>query len=161
MDESWEYRIAELWVALDAHEPADFLAKIEALAAELPPGSAIGLFERASAHDSLGEESKAEPLYRQALQAGLTGEQRRRAVIQLASTIRNLGRAEESAALLTVERAAGSDVLDDAVTAFLALALTDLGREREAAAIALGALARHLPRYKRSLAYYAQELLPG
>jgi hypothetical protein len=46
--------------------------------------------------------------------------------------------------------------LDDAVTAFLALALIDVGREREAAALALGALSRHLPCYNRSLAKYAE-----
>ena len=47
---------------------------------------------------------------------------------------------------------------DDAVSAFLALALVDTGREREAVSLALGALAPHLPRYQRSLANYADEL---
>ena len=47
---------------------------------------------------------------------------------------------------------------DDAVRAFLALALTSVGREREAVSIALTALAAHLPRYARSLANYAREL---
>jgi hypothetical protein len=98
------------------------------------------------------------PLYRQALDRGLTGERRRRAVIQLASSLRNLGRPEESVALLTTELDAGSDHLDDAVRAFLALALTDVGREREAVSLALAALAPHLPRYQRSLANYARLL---
>jgi hypothetical protein len=48
--------------------------------------------------------------------------------------------------------------LDDAVTAFLALALVDVGQEREAVALALLALSHHLPRYQRSLANYAQLL---
>ena len=61
-------------------------------------------------------------------------------------------------ALLTAERVAGSDELNDAVVAFLALALADVGRERDALALALTALARHLPRYNRSLARYAQAL---
>src|SRR5439155_2533056 len=100
----------------------------------------------------------AEPLYREAVAAGLTGIRRRRAVILLASTLRNLGRADESVALLRVERDAGTDELDDAVTASLALALTEVVREREAAGLALEALARHLPRYNRSLAGYAREL---
>lgn len=47
--------------------------------------------------------------------------------------------------------AAGNDHLDDAVRAFLALALVDVGREREAVSLALAALAPHLPRYQRSL----------
>ncbi|HET9451894.1 MAG TPA: tetratricopeptide repeat protein [Aggregicoccus sp.] len=157
----WEQRLAAQWARLDAHAPADFLAGMQALAAERPPGDAIALFELASANDSTGTEAQAAPLYRQALAAGLTGERRRRAVIQLASTLRNLGQVEESLALLSAERDAGSDALDDAVTAFLALALVDAGREREAAALALGALARHLPRYNRSLARYARALPEG
>ncbi len=87
----------------------------------------------------------------EALAAGLTGIRRPRATIQLASTLRNLGRVEESVALLSAEREAGSDELDDAVAGFLALALADRGREREAAGLALAALARHLPRCNRSL----------
>jgi Tetratrico peptide repeat len=41
----------------------------------------------------------------------------------------------------------------------LALALVDVGREREAVSHALTALAPHLPRYQRSLGNYAQSLL--
>lgn len=154
----WEQRIAQLWAAIDDHDPADFLARVHALTAELPVGDALGLFELASANDSTGHPQQAAPLYRQALAAGLTGERRRRAVIQLASTLRNLGQAEDSVALLTAERDASSDDLDDAVAAFLSLALIDTGREREAAALALTALSRHLTRYNRSLANYAQAL---
>src|SRR5213593_979813 len=156
--DDWEHRVAALWDSLDELEPDDFRARIDALAAERPPGDAAALFERACASDSTGWPDAAEPLYREALAAGLTGIRRRRAVIQLASTLRNLGHADESVALLTAERDAGTDELDDAVTAFLALALTDVGREREAAGLALEALARHLPRYNRSLANYAREL---
>lgn len=78
-------------------------------------------------------------------------------MIQLASTLRNLGQPEKSVALLRAEREAGSDELDDAVMAFLALALIDTGREREAA-LALAALAPHPPRYDHSLANYAKAL---
>jgi hypothetical protein len=157
--QDWEARVAALWTAFDDHEPEDFVARVEALAGELPPGDARALFERACAHDSTGHEAQAEELYRAARDAGLTGIRRRRAAIQYASTLRNLGRADESAAILFAERQAGSDELDDAVTGFLALALTDLGREREAAALALGALAPHLPRYQRSLGHYAASLM--
>jgi len=157
-DPAWEQRIAELWAAIDELEPADFRARIEALAAELPAGDGIGAFEVASANDSTGHPERAAPLYREALAAGLTGIRRRRAVIQLASTLRNLGRPDESVALLRAERGEASDDLDDAVVAVMALALADTGREREAAGLAIGALARHLPRYNRSMAHYAEEL---
>jgi hypothetical protein len=79
-------------------------------------------------------------------------------VIQMASSLRNLGQSADSVALLTAEREAGSDDLDDAVSAFLALALVDTGREREAVSVALTALSPHLTRYQRSLANYARLL---
>jgi hypothetical protein len=160
MDEQdWEARVAALWTAFDDHDPAGFVARVDGLAAELPDGDARALFERACARDSTGQETEAEALYRAAMDAGLTGIRRRRAAIQYASTLRNLGRPAESAAILFAERQGGSDELDDAVTGLLALALTDLGLEREAASLALGALAPHLPRYQRSLASYASALV--
>lgn len=157
-DGEWEGRIAALWNTLDRYEPDAFVAEIDRLVTELPPGSAIGSFERASAHDSTGRPDLAIPLYRTALQAGLSGLRRRRATIQLASSLRNLGRAGEAADLLRPELAAAPDELDGAVRAFLALALVDLGREREAVAHALLALSAYLPRYNRSLARYAGDV---
>jgi len=132
--------------------------QIELLVAELPLGSAVGSFERASAQDSTGHPDLAIPLYRAALKAGLNGLRRRRATIQLASSLRNLGNATEAADLLFAELNATSDELDGAVRAFLALALVDLGREREAVAHGLIALAKYLPRYNRSLERYASEI---
>jgi tetratricopeptide (TPR) repeat protein len=156
--EDWDRRLALLWQTIDDQPEDDFLAAIENLVAELQPDDPIGFFENASAFDSTGHPDRAVPLYRRALERGLSGQRRRRAVIQLASSLRNLGAAEESVALLADELAAGSDDLDDAVRAFLALALTSVGREREAVSLALTALAPHLTRYSRSLAAYADEI---
>ena len=158
-DADWEQRVSDAWASIDKHSEPEFLALIEELAAELPPDSGIGAFERAASLDSTGHSDLAVPLYRQALDRGLTGERRRRAVIQMASSLRNLGRPEESVALLTAEMERESDHLDDAVRAFLALALVDVGREREAVSLALTALAPHLPRYQRSLGNYARLLV--
>ena len=97
----WEVRISAAWDSFDELSEADFLALIEKLAAELPPDSGIGFFERASSLDSTGHPDMAVPLYRQALEHGLEGLRRRRAVIQMASSLRNIGRPEESVALLT------------------------------------------------------------
>jgi len=127
--------------------------------ATAPPDDGVGPFERGGAGDSTGRSDHAVPRYRQALDLGLPGERRRRAVIQLASSLRNLGRADESVALLEAEVGRGSDHLDDAVCGFLALALADAGREREALGLALSALAPHLPRYQRSMANYADALV--
>jgi hypothetical protein len=155
----WEQQVADAWASLDSKAEADFLTMIENLVEELPPGDPDGLFERAAALDSTGHSDLAVPLYGQALEAGLNGGRRRRAVIQLASSLRNLDRSQESVALLTAELRAGSDELDDAVKTVLALALTDVGREREAVSIAVGALAGYLPRYQRSMANYARRLV--
>jgi tetratricopeptide (TPR) repeat protein len=153
-----EQRLAELWEGLDELDEDDFLARMNALTAELPP--AVAAFERASAFDSTGHSDRAVPLYREALELGLEGIRRRRATIQLASSLRNLGRPGESVELLQAERERGSDELDAAVAGFLALALADTGREREALSLALAALASHLPRYSRSLTNYAGDLVP-
>jgi hypothetical protein len=152
----WEQRVTDLWASIDDHTEEEFLTRVEELVAELPADSAIAAFERASSLDSTGHSDLAVPLYRRALELGLHGDRRRRAVIQMASSLRNLGQAPESVALLTAEREAGSDELDDAVSAFLALALVDTGREREAVSVAVTALSRHLTRYQRSLANYAR-----
>ena len=159
-DESdWERRVAEAWARLDEMGEGEFLGLIEGLVGELPDRSGVASFERAAAQDSTGHSDRAVALYRQALERGLEGERRRRAVVQLASSLRNLGEPDESVALLTAELDEASDELDDAVRGFLALALADVGREREAASIALGALAPHLPRYQRSLANYSLLML--
>ncbi|RKT56172.1 tetratricopeptide repeat protein [Saccharothrix australiensis] len=153
----WEQRVTEVWARFDEVPEEDFPALVESAVEGAPP--AVAAFELAGAFDSTGHPDRAVPLYREALDLGLTGEHRRRAVIQLASSLRNLGQPEVAVDLLTAERDAGSDDLDDAVRAFLALALVDVGREREAVSLALGALAPHLPRYQRSLRDYARELL--
>ena len=156
----YDRRSEALWASIDEYDDeAEFRAKVDELAAELPSGSPVASFEQACAWDSTGHSDRAIPLYRLALERGREGERRRRAVIQMSSSLRNMGAVEESVRLLTAERAQPSDSLDDAVSAFLALALVDSGREREAVSLALGALAPHLPRYQRSLGNYARVLV--
>jgi hypothetical protein len=152
----WEQRLADLWASIDDLSEEAFLKKMELLVAELPADSAVAAFERAGSLDSTGHSDLAVPLYRRALELGLEGQRRRRAVIQMASSLRNLDQASESVALLTAERERESDDLDDAVSATLALALVDVGREREAVSVAVLALSRHMTRYRRSLANYAR-----
>jgi tetratricopeptide (TPR) repeat protein len=160
-DPDWERRVSDLWRSFDEHSEEAFLAQMEALAGELPADSPRAAYERGSALDSTGHSDRAVSLYQRALELGLDDEFRRQAVIQLGSSLRNLGRASESVELLEAERAAGSDELDDAVSAFLALALVDTGREREAVSVAVAALAGHLTRYQRSLRNYARLLSEG
>lgn len=158
-DTDWEERVAAAWASIDDLSETDFVDLIAQLAAELAPNDATGMFERAGSFDSTGRSDLSVPLYREALRIGLTGVRRRRAVIQLPSSLRNLDQAEESVVILTAEVDAGSDDLDDAVMAVLALSLADTGREREAVSVALTALAPHLSRYQRSMANYARLLI--
>ncbi|MFT2707547.1 tetratricopeptide repeat protein [Clavibacter zhangzhiyongii] len=76
-------------------------------------------------------------------------------MIQLASSLRNVGESAEAVALLEAlpddADAAGRDAL-------LALALHDAGRPTEALAVALRRLAPTLPGYGRAVAAYAEEL---
>ncbi|HEV8503115.1 MAG TPA: tetratricopeptide repeat protein [Casimicrobiaceae bacterium] len=157
-DPAWEAELAALWAAFDDVDEAAFVARLETLVARLPADSAIASFERACAQDSTGHSDRAVPLYRAALARGLTGIRRRRAAIQLASSLRNVGEVGESIALLEAERARTSDELDDAVAAVLALAYASAGRAQDGLSIALTALARHLPRYQQSMAAYAAAL---
>lgn len=153
----WQPRIDAVWDRADELDDAEVIRLIDELAAERPDDDPHALFERAGARDSAGLEADAEPLYRLAITNGLSGSERVQAHIQLASTIRNLGRPLESISLLdAIEPEAGE--LHDAVVAFRALALVDVGDARRAASDALIALAPHLPRYRRSLVAYAEEL---
>lgn len=155
--DNWNERIDAAW-ADDALTDAERIVLIDALAAERDDDDARALFERAGARDSAGIEADAEVLYRRALDAGLDDEHRPQAVIQLASTLRNLGRTDEALEMLRVERDRGG-AFSDAASAFYALALVSSGDPVRGAAIALEALAPHLPRYTRSVTGYARELL--
>ncbi|MDW5329411.1 tetratricopeptide repeat protein [Plantactinospora sp. KLBMP9567] len=166
--QDWERRVAEAWASIDdyEHREDDFRALIDSLAAELPADDPVGAFERACAWDSTGHSDRAVPLYRWALDHGLIGYRRRRAVIQMSSSLRNIGQAELAVTLLKAERNLDPATLDeltrglgDAISAVLALCLVDTGREREAVSVAVGALAPHLPRYQRSMGNYARLLL--
>ena len=156
---TWESRCTALWNDLDNYEPAAFVRHMQRLASELPSDDPIALFEVASAQDSTGHPDLAVPLYRAALNGGLPVGRRRRATIQLASSLRNLGFPQEVADLLETQIRAASEEVDGSARAFLALSLADLGRDKEALGHALLALSRCLPRYNRSLARHALELV--
>ena len=126
----------------------------------MPPAEdAVAAFDAACELDSTGHPDQAAPLYEAALASGeLDPYRRRRATIQLASSLRNLGQPERALELIAPEAARQSDELDDAVAVFHALVLADLGREREGLALVLQALAPHLPRYQNSATNYARDL---
>jgi len=153
---TWNERIEAVWRD-EALTDAERIERIDHLAAERDPEDAQALFERAGARDAAGREAEAEPLYRAALAAGLDDDLRAQAVIQLGSTLRNLGRIEESLEMLGEERRRGGP-LAEAASAFYALSLASHGDAAASVAVALEALAPHLPMYGRSVLAYAREL---
>jgi len=157
----WQERVDAVWGDATLTED-EVVQRIDALAGERPEDDPVALFERAGARDSAGLEAEAEALYRRALDGGLDDERRTRATIQLASTIRNLGKIDEARELLRTEyEREPRGPLHDAAAAFYALALVSAGEAERAASIALHALAPHLPRYTRSVTGYAREIADG
>lgn len=156
MVDSWDDRVAAFWATADDVRPETMLNEMNALVSERGAGDAEALYEWASVHDFLGREADAIPFYRAALDEGLTGNRRLQAVVQLASSLRNVG--ESGAAIELLEAQPGEPVTGAAAQAFLALALHDSGRPSEALRVALKALARTLPLYGRAITSYADEL---
>jgi len=153
---SWDARIDEFWANADDTDAERMRAQLDALVNERTPGDARALFERASLHDFLGEEDAAIPLYRAALEAGLHGPWRTRAVIQLASSLRNTG--APSAAIALLRAVPHDDPLAESARAFLALALHEDGKSVGALREALGTVAALLPEYGGAVARYAESL---
>lgn len=163
--DDWEQRVAKFWVGAESMQDAALVAAIDVLADERDPGDAAALFERACARDTAGLESEAESYYREALATGRLDPYRRsRASIQLASTLRILGRLAESEQLLVTEldrhmEPGARRELHDEARAILVLTYVAQGRATEAAGLALSVLAPHLSRYRRSMARNAEELV--
>ncbi len=153
---SWQDDVDAVWARADDLGEQGVMDAIDALAADAPD-PALALFERGGSRDSGGRPDEAEPLYREALALGLPDDERAQCTIQLASTIRNLGRPEESLALL--RDAEPYPPYAVATAAFIALTLSSLGRTPEGLAELLRAVAPTLPRYQRSVNAYADALL--
>lgn len=156
--DQWQRRVDAVWAAASELGADVVIERIDALVGELPADDPRGPFEAGGARDSAGLEPEAEPHYRRALELGLSGRARIEAHVQLASTLRNLGRPTEALELLDRIRPDAGD-LADAVDAFRALALASIGRPDAAASVALIALAPHLTQYRRAVDAYARELV--
>lgn len=160
MTKSWEERIDEVWADASGEEVGDeIIARIDALAAERGSDDARAVFERAGARDSAGREAEAVELYRRALSLGLDEEHRPQCVIQLASSLRNVGEFDEALAVIRAEESRSPDgPYRDAIATVHALILASAGRPAHGLSVALLALVPHLPRYNRSMTAYAHEI---
>lgn len=109
----------------------------EALLAAAPDDPRV-LFEVAGVHDAADAAEPAVRLYERALDHGLREPHRHRAQVQLASTLRNLGRLDEAGRLLARLRQERPE--SAAVTAFAALTALDAGSPGQAVADLIDAL---------------------
>lgn len=147
------------WAAADDERPEATIAYFRGLL-DAHPDDARAILEYAGSLDFAGREAEAAPVYEQAFKAGLDGDLMRQGLLQYGSTLRNIGRREEA---VTALRDAVERFDDDAARAFLALALVDGGRPREAVATLLDlaldrAESASLREYARPLRAYAREL---
>jgi thioredoxin-like negative regulator of GroEL len=156
-NDDWAARVAAVWGEADEIGDNILRERIDSLVAERPADDSEAAYEAASVRDSTGLEAEAAVEYQRALDLGLGEPNRSRAFIQYASTLRNLGRYDEALALL--DQLEPESELADAASTVRALVLVSAGRPVEGAAIAIAALAPHLPRYQRSMSAYAAELL--
>lgn len=157
---SWDERVDEVWAQASGEEVgAETIARIDVLAAERGVDDGRAEFERAGARDSAGLPAEAVALYRRALALGLDEEHRPQCVVQLASTLRNLGEYSAAFEVLDDEQDGAPDGrYGDALAAVRALVLASSGRPAAGLSVALLALVPHLPRYHRSMTAYALEI---
>jgi len=118
-------------------------------------------YELGSEHDSAGREDEAIPHYERALELGLPDEVVPGALLQLGSSLRNVGRIDDALAVL--EDGVSRFPEHAALRLFRAFALATAGRDREALVDVLH-LARtridapDVQRYARSLEAYTEDL---
>lgn len=93
---------------------------------EVHPGNPFVLYEVGGSYDTAGEEERALGYYEEAMAAGLSGDPLRRCLLQYGSTLRILGRYDESIAALDRALAEYPDFAS--VRAFHALGLHAAGR---------------------------------
>lgn len=124
-------RFDELW-ASEEHESR--IAGLQELAAQFPADGRV-LYELAGALDTAGQEQQALATYDDALARPLREPYHRRAQLQKASTLRHLGRYDESLTILDELLADWPD--NAAIALFRAFTLHDMGRDSEALRTAL------------------------
>lgn len=130
-EDNLESEIATGWDLFRAGREDEAIERFRRLA-ERRPGDPRVHFEFGGSLDAAGRESKAIPEYRRAIELGLTGDDASRVLLQLGSSLRNVGEHEEAVRVLSEGRERFPDHAP--IRFFLSLALHDAGRHREALA---------------------------
>jgi cyanophycin synthetase len=140
-----------------ASQPINDLAR----RAAARPEDGAAAFDYASALDGADREAEAIPVYQRALRCGLPDELEYQAFVQLGSSLRVVGRANEAVAVHREASARWPDRVANRL--FLALALLDAeGGAMAVREVLLGVLASDadpdIGFYRRALTAYAQQL---
>lgn len=154
--ERWEASVAALWARLDVSNRDESIAEMHKLAESCPVADGRASFELAGIFDASGYESEAVAAYERALALGLDEARHAQLAVQYGSTLRNLGRLDEAISVLSA--APVHETTGSAPRVVLALALHSAGRKDEALRVAIEAQLETLPKYQRSMRYYAAEL---
>ena len=160
MSTALEDELARIFAARDRDNMRPTIAALLPLAEQHPENPRV-LYELGGAYDTAGDEATAAGLYERAMRMGLAGDVRRRCYLQYGSTLRNLGRLEESLAVFARARTEFPESVSLGV--FESLTLHAAGRANTAMASLLLLLAEHvhsadLDRYKPALRGNAEYL---
>ena len=128
---------------------------------EMHPRDPRVLYEVGGAYDTAGEETTALGFYERAMTEGIDGDVGRRCYLQYGSTLRNLGRLDESVTVFAQARSEFPDSV--ALGAFESLSLHAVGRFNTALGSLLALLADHvhseeIDRYKPAMRGNAEYL---
>ncbi|OZC69282.1 hypothetical protein CH306_08840 [Rhodococcus sp. 15-725-2-2b] len=148
--------LVAFWREADDTDPVRMRVEMADLLSAASYSDARTLFERASLEDFLGDGAAAVPLYEASLSAGLEGDRENQARIQLASSLRNVGRPHDALHVLREFEFANEYI--SARDAFVALALWDIGDVAQALRSALQAANPAMGKYRRAIGAYAAEL---
>ena len=92
-----------IFASRDRNDMAPTVAALLPLYEQHPRDPRV-LYEVGGAYDTAGEEATALEFYERAMYEGLEGDIRRRCFLQLGSTLRNLGRLDESTTVFAQAR---------------------------------------------------------
>ncbi|QDP39273.1 tetratricopeptide repeat protein [Radiobacillus deserti] len=125
------------------------------------PNSARAKFELANAHDFTGQEKKAISLYEDAISTGLDAEYEAYALLQLGSSLRNVGRIDDAIRILSDAEQRYPEL--PSISMFLGLALHDKNRNADALRKTLNVMLMKvitpdIERYRMALENYIKDI---
>jgi tetratricopeptide (TPR) repeat protein len=141
MTNALEAQLDSIFAARDREDMAPTIDALLPLHDAHPENPRV-LYELGGAYDTAGDEATALGFYERAMEYGLTGDVRRRCFLQYGSTLRNLGRVDESRQVFARGRAEFPESV--ALGAFEALTFHAAGQMSTALAGLLELLADHV-----------------